>query len=714
MFYSIGRFVVRHKYWTIVAWVIAAVAISMTAPSLPSSSDESSFLPKSYESIQAGTLQGRAFPAAFTPSALILYSRSDGAALTKADLAATAQVDQQLAAKHISQVEKVLPGGPSKDLKYTLGLVQMNAKSVGQPSQSTAAKTLRTDIKPLASAHGLTAKIGGQAAQALDAQDASQTSTALSLAASLGLIIITLLIIFRSPLIAILPLVLLMALDYTTASGLIADATKVFGLQANNSLSALLVVVLLGVGTDYFLFLMFRYRERLRAGDDHEEAMIHAVGRVGEAIASAAGAVIIAFLALTLCSLGFFTQLGPALAILVAVTLVAGLTLFPALLATMKPRKLFWPSKAWQSEPTGTRFASFGQAVRRRPAVMAAVSGVIMVALAIGAFGFKASFDLSSGSMPKTVESMVVQNEMVKAYSAGAADPTQVLLTSTSSAPVDHAAADAFAQGLTKDAGVAGLQGPTQFSKDGRTAEVNLSLKYAASSGQAIDAMSGLRDSAHHAAPAGTKALVGGETSVFADIQTAQDHDYKVVFPVAAILIMLILGLLLRSIVAPWYLMASVGLGFAATLGATTLLFQRGSNSGGLMFLLPMIMYLFVVAIGTDYNILMIARLREEAREGREPREAAAEALRHAGPTVAAAGFILAATFATLTLSGNSLLTEMGFAVSFGILVSAFVMAMFFTPSLTALIGHAAWWPGRADQVKAAPVADVATEVRVP
>jgi RND superfamily putative drug exporter len=166
---------------------------------------------------------------------------------------------------------------------------------------------------------------------------------------------------------------------------------------------------------------------------------------------------------------------------------------------------------------------------------------------------------------------------------------------------------------------------------------------------------------------------------------------------VAAVLIMVILGLLLRSVVAPWYLIASVGLGFGATLGTTVWIFGRGD---GLIFLLPIIMYLFVVAIGTDYNILMIARLREEAREGRQPREAASEALKHAGPTIGAAGFILAATFATLMLSGNDFLTEMGFTVAFGIIVAAFVMAMFFTPSLTALIGHAAWWPGHADRAK--------------
>lgn len=169
------------------------------------------------------------------------------------------------------------------------------------------------------------------------------------------------------------------------------------------------------------------------------------------------------------------------------------------------------------------------------------------------------------------------------------------------------------------------------------------------------------------------------------------------VFPVAALIILVILGLLLRSLVAPWYLMVSVGLGFAATLGATVLVFQNLAGQAGLVFILPMYMYLFVVALGTDYNILMIARLREEARAGRTPREAAALAVQHAGPTVAAAGLILTGTFASLMLAGNSTLVQMGFAISFGIAVASFVMALFFTPALTALIGHAAWWPGHAD-----------------
>ena len=183
-------------------------------------------------------------------------------------------------------------------------------------------------------------------------------------------------------------------------------------------------------------------------------------------------------------------------------------------------------------------------------------------------------------------------------------------------------------------------------SKDGATAEYNVYLKEDPESTAAVNLVQNqLRPDAHAAAPPGTEALVGGITAVFADIQKALNRDYEVVFPVAALIILVILGLLLRSLVAPWYLMVSVGLGFAATLGATVLVFQNLAGQAGLVFILPMYMYLFVVALGTDYNILMIARVREEIREGATPRVAAAHALAQAGPAIASAGLILAGTF---------------------------------------------------------------------
>ncbi|MDX2593149.1 MULTISPECIES: MMPL family transporter [Streptomyces] len=695
MFRRIGNAVVRHPVWTIVAWLIAAVAIVATAPGLPSNSDESSFLPKSYESIRAADLQQRAFPSAFTPSAIALYQRTDGGRLTDADKQDVARITTELGKKHIDQVQKVVPGQPSKDGRYDLTLVQMDSKKAGQPEQADAAKVLRDDVKQLAKGTHLEVKLGGSAAQALDQQDSSKRGQALIGIGTFVIILVTLLIIFRAPILAILPLILI-GLVSAVANGLIAYATKLFDLQANSSISSILIVVLFGVGTDYFLFLMFRYRERLRAGDEPKQAMVNAVDRVGEAIASAAGAVIIAFLALVLSTLGFLKQMGPALAIAVAATLVAGLTLIPAVVSLIGP-KVFWPSKSWQREPENARFAALGRGVQRRPALTAGLSGLVLVVLSLGILNFNATFDLASGSMPKTKESMVAQDEMQKAYSAGAAAPTDVYLSSTDGKPLDRGAFDSYARRLGAVDGVADAR-MTQVNKAGTTADFTVTLKYEASTDKAIDAVGRVRDVAHADAPHDTEALVGGMSSIYKDIDAAVSHDYRTVFPVAALLIMVILGLLLRSVVAPWYLMASVGLGFGATLGATVWIFQEGQGHSGLMFMLPVIMYLFVVAIGTDYNILMIARLREEAREGREPREAAGMALRHAGPTVAAAGFILAATFATMMLAGNALLTEMGFAVSFGIAVAAFVMSMFFTPSLTALIGHAAWWPGHGDR----------------
>ncbi|WP_042423344.1 MMPL family transporter [Streptacidiphilus anmyonensis] len=696
MFHRIGRVVVRHPFWTLVAWIVAAVAIAASAPTLTSNSDESSFLPKSYESIQAMELQQSAFPHQFTPGAEILFQRADGKPLGPADKAQVATINKELSAKtDIPLNQGVITAPFSKDGLYGLGMVNLGQNQSDQNKMSDAAKAIRADVADLTKGSSLTAKVGGSAAQVLDQADSNKTGQAIIGLGTFVIIILAMLLIFRSPLMAVLPIALI-GVVLVAANGLIADVTKALNLSYNASVSGILIVVLFGVGTDYILFLMFRYRERLRAGDDHKEAMINAVGRVGEAIASAAGTVIIAFLALCLSSISFLKQMGPSLAISVGVTLLAGLTLVPAVFSWIPPRVLFWPSKKWRIEPEGSRFAAVGNTVKRRPALVAVVSGVLMVAIALVATTYKASFDFASGSMPKTVESMVVQDTIAKAYSAGAATPTDVFVTS--STPLDQSAV----QGLASKLDIAGVSSvaPAKYNPQGTTADISVVLSNDPQSSQAMDTVGKLRDVVHANAPNGTKAMVGGVTAIYADIQKAIDRDYSVVFPVAAVLIMLILGLMLRSVVAPWYLMASVGLGFAATLGATVLVFQHLDHQSGLMFMLPVFIYLFVVAIGTDYNILMISRLREEAREGREPREAAAQALRHAGPTVAAAGAILAGTFASMMLAGNSLFAEMGFSIAIGIVIAAFVMAMFFTPSLTALVGHAAWWPGHADRRK--------------
>jgi RND superfamily putative drug exporter len=238
---------------------------------------------------------------------------------------------------------------------------------------------------------------------------------------------------------------------------------------------------------------------------------------------------------------------------------------------------------------------------------------------------------------------------------------------------------------------------PAQPSRDGRAAVISVELKTSPYDNSALDLAAGpLRRAAHAGEKAGT-VLVGGQTSAFADVRSALNRDYSVVFPVAALMIALILGIVLRSLIAPILLLIAVALGFAATLGASVVVFQGIEGNVGVSFFLPLMVYLFVIAMGTDYNILMMTRLREEAREGNDPRRSGELAVEHATPTVMAAGTILAGTFASLMLGGIGLLSQMGFTIAIGIVIVSFVMAALLIPSVAALLGHMIWWPGHSD-----------------
>ncbi|MER7889276.1 MMPL family transporter [Micromonospora sp. NPDC094482] len=686
-------------WWVIAGWVVAAAAIIATTPSLSdiTSADQESFLPRSYESVQATELGQKAFPQQATATAIIVVKRVDGQKLTPADEARVGQLAQSLKARNIPHTSGYLTGPPAvaPDKSVQIINVGLDAPTPDDPALLDAVRDLRADIGPELANSGLTAGVAGDVASFVDNEDTFNNAFAVVGIATIILIIGLILIIFRSPIAALLPVVVVgVVLSITT--GLVAAAGKAFDLSVSQDLQTILLIVLFGIGTDYILFLLFRYRERLRAGDDKRTAMVVSVQRVGEVITSAAGAVIVAFLVLLLASLGFFGSLGPALAIAVAVMLVTSLTLIPAVVSLLG-RYVFWPSKAWQRTPKATLSHRLGTAVGRRPALVAAASGVLLVALAAGALFYKSDYDFSAG-FPQDTESAKAAQDLQRGFAAGALAPTEVYLTTSNGSPLTEQQVNDFAAAVAKAPGVGQAQ-PPERSTDPSVARVNLLLNENPVSNEAINLVrEDLRGAVHAAAPPGTRALVGGTTAIFADINSANNRDLSVILPVAAGLIALILALLLRSLVAPIYLVIAVLLNFAATLGATVYLFQGLQGEPGVTFQLPIILYLFVVAIGTDYNILMIARLREEAREGNEPRKAAAIGVEHAGPTVAAAGLILAGTFAVLLLAPISFLQQMGFAVAIGIVLSAFVMSMFFVPALTALIGHKAWWPGHGDE----------------
>jgi putative drug exporter of the RND superfamily len=700
-----GRFVVHRPWWVIGGWLVGVVLCLAFLPRLSevTSGDQGSFLPDKYESVQALNLAEQAYPQQADSSALVVVKRTDGATLTDAD---TQRVNQLVTAINAKKIKGIGTASFSAERsvapnkKVALVNIPVTAEMTDQQGQMDAITDTRAVIKDNVGGSGLTAGVAGDAAQFLDNNDTFNKALAIVGIATFALIIILILLIFRSPIAALLPIVVI-GVVLQVSSSLVAAAGELFDFQVDQSLQTLLLIVLYGIGTDYMLFLLFRYRERLRAGEDKKTAMVHAVERVGEVIASAAAAVIVAFLVLLLATFGGFGSLGPALAIAVFAMLITALTLIPALVSLIGPAT-FWPSKGWKQPPKGSRFERIGALVGRRPALTAAGSGVLLLALAAGVLGFKADYDFSAG-FPTTTESAKATVDLQLGFPQGALNPTEAYLSSTTGGPLTPTQLNDFARDAAKADGVGKVQ-PPEKSGDGVVAKFDVLLNGNPVSNEAISLVNdSLRTQLHAAAPAGSRVLVGGTTAIFADINSANNRDLSVILPVAALLIAIILALLLRSLVAPVYLVVAVLLNFAATLGSAVYLFQGAAGHPGVTFQLPIVLYLFVLAIGTDYNILMIARLREEARAGNEPRQAAALGVHHAGPSVAAAGLILAGTFAALALAPVSFLQQIGFSVAVGILLSGFVMSLFLVPSLTALIGHPAWWPGHADVAKETP-----------
>jgi RND superfamily putative drug exporter len=540
----------------------------------------------------------------------------------------------------------------------------------------------------------------GQAAIVVDNKDAFAHAETIVTLATVGLIVFLLLLIFRSPVAALFPLVTV-RIVFGVALSAAATAATLFDFQVGQELPTMLTVVLFGIGTDYILFLLFRYRERLRAGDTPRAAIVAAVERVGEAIFSAAFAVIAAFGALVLAALGFFTTLGPALAIAVFIMLLAALTLVPATVAVLGHR-VFWPRPprpAAQSRRRGL-FGPLGRFIARRPAVVLVAGLAVLGGLSAGVTFFHPDYD-PIGQLPPGTEATRGFEALQRGFPAGALQPTEIYLTADR--PISTAELGAFVARLADVPGVASPLAP-RVAADGRTVDVPVLLAVDPYGTEALDLVTGpLRTAATAAAPPGASIVLGGQTMTLADVRDTTSRDLRVIFPVAGLLFVIILAGLLRALLAPIYLVLMVVSGFAATLGASALVFQRGLGHAGLAFTIPIILYLFVTAIGTDYNILVTARLREEIRDGRTPRDAAALAVAHAGPSVAAAALLLAGTFGALLISGVPFFVEIGFAVTLGIALVAFVVSLLLVPAATALLGRAAWWPGRRAPV-AAPV----------
>ena len=694
-FARLGTNVTAHPVKVAVWWLLivaALIGISAVLGRPTPSPSAASELPAGYESARALAVTDRAFGApSSNATAFLVISRTDGRQLTTDDLTHADKVvggltsleatrpkaaHQQAkpATVHVGDIAQVSP-----NRLVALAPVSFDAQSA-LPSTDQAVTNLRSDVTNELAGTDLRAQLTGQAAADADSSQTEQVASSGMLLA----ILILLLVLFRSP---GLPFVVVFTIFGvgTGVTSLLNIAAHIGGFQLDQTTTSMLPVVLFGVGTDYAVFLLYRYRDRIRAGDDHRTAMAAAITHVGHAMVASALAVAVSFSAMLASGLLSFRILGPSLAVAVLAMLATSVTLLPAVLALGSRRRT--RSKRWTRQPSHDTTSRVASLVARRPAPMALSAVAVLGVLAVAALGYHASYDQSP--YPNGSQSAAGYEQLQRGYPAGALDPTQVVVTAGHAAPTSGQLAG-FAADLRRVPGVGGVtMGPT--AENGRVTELNVQLADNPYSSGAFRTIGALDAVAATHAPTGTTALVGGDSAAYDDVSKVIGHDMKVIFPLAGLAILLILLLTLRSLLAPIYLMASVVLGFGATLGASVLVFQGILGHGGINFQLPMIVYLFVASIGTDYNILMISRLREELGRGESQRQATATAVRAAGPAVAAAGLVLASSFALLTIS--PLLADIGFAVATGVLISAFINAFLLIPALTLLAGRAAWWP---------------------
>ena len=686
--------VTTHPWIVIGAWIVAGVLVIILSPQIVTftSNNNSSFLPSSYESVEASQVAAKYFPSQAEASGIIVVSAADGGVLTSTDQQKVAGLAQSLTADKIPSVETVATSPLYLSTNQKVQLVQVVFKGqAGDPGPNSAVVSVRDKTDQFLAGSGLIGRLTGNAAISVDSTNAFDSAELIITIATVVLILLLLGIVFRSVLISLLPIIVIGAV-HQMAQAFTADLADWFHFLLGPELAPLLVVVMFGVGTDYIVFILFRYREHLANGEPPAEALRSALAKVGEVITSAAATVIAAFAALLVASLESLRTLAPGLIVGIALMLLAAMTLVPAIMSLLGTH-LFWPTQPHaRTSAHRTRSELLGDIVSRHPARVLLVWSLVLIALAFGALGFKTTYN-QLAELPSTTPSQVAFNTMASAFPAGALGPTQVYVVSNTSAPLNDADVSALASTLTKTTGVASVN-PPQYTASHGQASITVLLKDDPYSITAIDNVAGpVRSAASPSAVAGSTTYVGGTTSQLVDVRDALRHDVEHVFPLALGIVAVILALLLRALIAPIYLLVGVMLTYVATLGIITLVFVDGLGFVGLDFTIPIVVYLFVMAIGTDYNILIASRLREGFTDGLDPREASRLAIVHGSPAVGAASLILAGTFASLLLTGIQLLEEIGLAVALGVLLAANVLATRIVPTLAAMRAFHFWWP---------------------
>jgi RND superfamily putative drug exporter len=691
----------KHPWIVIAIWILIAGALSM-GPKLQSvtTNDASKGLSSKVESKRADALQQASFLNAKGTPIIVVYS-SD-APLTAADKAAIAEGEAWMK----SGAEPVNSASVqySKDGKGALIFASLNGNP-GDAAFRDSVQAIRDHFGETVG--GMQVRVTGPGGLITDVYKIFLNADVKLLIGTVILVLVLLLLIYRSPVLPFVPLIAV-GFGYFVAGGILALLATAFDFTLSGQATSLMVILLFGAGTDYGLLLISRYREDLRREADARTALATALGETWEAIAASGLTVTLAVLTLLFAQYGDYRSFAPVLGVGVFVTLIAGLTLMPALLAVLG-RKAFWPRVPKEGDATThrtwERVAEWVAAGPRRAAL-----GVlaILVVLALGCLFYSPRFSFTEDfltSMPSSEGYTLLE----KHFPSGALAPTTVLIKAPQAPP--KFVTGMITGALNKSPGVAAAF-PTGTALDGKLLSFQVIFKGDPYSSEALNQVRELRTTARKAAAAGgAVALVGGPTATQADTWAQSNRDTLVVAVVALVVVGAILMLLLRAVVAPLYLLFTNILSYLAALGATIVITEKILGWDHISYRIPLYMFIFLVALGSDYNIFITTRIRSEAMS-RGLRDGVVKAVSATGGVLTSAGIILAGTFLILLSQPVKDLAEISIGVALGVLIDTFLVRTALVPGLTLWVGPNAGWPGPRWTKKGAAADEPSDEAR--
>jgi RND superfamily putative drug exporter len=653
--------------------------------------EAASWLPQSAESTKVveeltGTVDPNDIPT------LIVYYRDGG--LTDEDRAAIEQQAQELAGidgvtdqgvltpAAAAQVPDLPFQAVSDDGEVAVSTLTFNFGENGWNDIPDAAD----QIREIAQIPGVTVHLAGYGGQAADAAEAFEGIDSNLILITFSVVIVILLFTYRSPTLWILP-IFSAAVAYTVAGGVVYLLARYADLTVNGQSQAILGILVIGAGTDYALLLVARYREELRRHEDRHEAMAFALHRAAPAILASAATVVVGMLCLVFAELNSTAGLGPVLAVGVSVTYLVMVTLLPALLVIFG-RWMFWPKRPrFGSEEPNTRgfWAKVGRRIAPRPRSVWVTTAVVLGIACLGLFRLDASGLSTEDTYTKEFDSIKGQQVLV---AHGLQDDSNTAQIVANTEQIDEVVAAVE--------GVDGLGQPRAPQPiDAERSYFEATIGEDISSTAAFDIVEATRDAAH--AVDGADALVGGGSAFYLDTKIASTRDNKVIIPIVLVVVFSILVMLLRALLSPLLLIGTVILSFGAALGISALLFEYVLGFAGTDPGFPLFAFVFLVALGIDYNIFLMTRVREETQH-RGTRAGSLVALASTGGVITSAGLVLAATFLVLATIPFVFLAELGLTVALGVLIDTMIVRSVLVTALNLDLGGQIWWPSSLDR----------------